>query len=105
MVTYFTEFGEWNNITSARKKAYTEICNYLHEHRYAGIVQIAVYRMSTPVDKLDGYVLNLGKDIIYQRFGATSYFLNSDGTLGKVFQYGANDKRYKLYRKYGPLKQ
>ena len=106
MVTYFTEFGEWNNIVSARKNAYTEICNYLHKHKYTGIVQITIYRMSTPVDKVEGYVLNFGEKIVYKKdYGATTYFLNSDGTLGKVFQYGADDKRSKMYRKYGPLKR
>lgn len=106
MVTYFTEVGEWDNIVSARKKAYKDICTYLHEHKNTGVVSITIYRMSSPVDKVEGYVLNFGKKIVYKKdYGATTYFLNSDGTLGKVFQYGADDKRSKMYRKYGPLKR
>ena len=105
MVTYyFTHFGEWDSIVKARKSAYSVISD--HYKSIKGMSGVTIYRMSSPVDKVEGYVLNFGEKIVYKKdYGATTYFLNSDGTLGKVFQYGADDKRSKMYRKYGPLKR
>lgn len=94
MTYYFTEFGEWDSIVKARKSVYSVISG--HYKSIKGMSKVTIYRMSTPVDKVEGYVNNVG-DTIYWRKDDTSsvYLLNPNGILGKIIKYNAEDLRKK----------
>lgn len=105
MTIYFSEYSESTNITDARKVARRFLVDACTEYKRS--FSFAIYSMHREMDRVEGYVFNIGSNILWSRRDGKSatYFLNKDGTLGKVFQYGSEDKRHSKFKKYIKGKQ